>query len=476
MEPTESTRPRPGWRRIPPSKVRRAGWNVADQALSALTNVVLSFIVARNVDADGFGAFSVAFLVFSLLIGAERSLVGGPLSMRHSHEDRALQHLTVRPALGTSLAMALVVSLGSLVAGLAIGGVLGPTLIALAAVLPFLILQDTARMAFFAWARPRDATINDAAWAVVQFGLVAVVVAADRATPATMVLCWGAGAAVASVVGMVQLRGWPTICGVGDWIRRHRDLMGFLMLEYLVGVGAFQGGLLLIGGALGVSDIGALRAAQVLIGPIGILSTAAMSFGVPEVARRTCLPGATMRIAAAASGVLVAVTALYSAVILLIPDSLGEALLGDTWTGASAVLLPVALGSVVAGGKLGPAIFTYGLGLARKTIRLVSLLAVLAVVFMAIGAQLAQATGLAWGLALAQAVVMPWWFLLLRQAVRSGAKPAGAVALDAPGAAVDLPETGPDLLGLGSAEEWPADWQDGGREVTGEASRGETPT
>jgi hypothetical protein len=75
--------------------VRRAGWNVADQALSALTNVVLSFIVARNVDADGFGAFSVAFLVFSLLIGAERSLVGGPLSMRHSHEDRALQHLTV---------------------------------------------------------------------------------------------------------------------------------------------------------------------------------------------------------------------------------------------------------------------------------------------------------------------------------------------------------------------------------------------
>ena len=420
-------------------RARRAGWNIADQALSALTNVVLAFVVARSVSAQGFGAFSVAFLLFSLVIGAERSLVGQPLAMRHSHETGQQQRVTVRLVLGTSLALGLVAAAGSLVLGLVVPGALGRTLVALACVLPFLIVQDAARMAFFAWARPRDATLNDATWAVVQFALVAAVVRADLATPATMVLCWGGGAVVAVLLATWQLHAWPALRGVGRWAGGHRDVAGYLMVEYVVGVGAFQGGLLLVGATLGVGDIGALRAAQVLMGPIGILSTAAMSFGVPEIARRRALPARAERLAVLASLALLAVTAAYAVVLLLVPDGLGEALLGDTWTGASAVLLPVALVSVVASGKLGPAIITYGLGLARRTIWLVSVLGVLAVVFMALGAWLAGAVGLAWGLCAAQAAIVPWWFLLLHRAVRSGAKPAGAAAEEHDAAAAGTP-------------------------------------
>lgn len=408
--------------------VRRAGWNIADQGLSALTNVVLAIVVARNVSAEGFGAFSVAFLLFSLVIGAERSLVGEPLAIRHSHETHEQQRATVRLVLGTSLAMSLVASAGTFALGMMAEGVLARTLMSLALVLPFLIVQDAARMAFFAWARPREATVNDALWAAVQFALVAVVVEADLATPATLVLCWGAGAAAAVAVAMWQLRARPAIRGIAGWANEHRDLAGFLMMEYVVGAGAFQGGLLLIGASLGVGDIGALRAAQVLMGPIGILATAAVTFGVPEIARRRSLPARTELLAVIASGALMAVTGFYVVMLLLLPDDLGGALFGDTWAGASAVLLPVALGSLVAGGKLGPVIVTCGLGLARKTIWLVCLLGALAVAGMGIGAWFAGAPGLAWGLCLAQASVTPWWFVLLRRAVRSGTKPAGANA------------------------------------------------
>lgn len=411
-------------------RARRAGWNIADQALSALTNVVLAFVVARNVSAEGFGAFSVAFLLFSLVIGIERSLVGEPLAIRHSHETPAQQRVTVRLALGTSLALALVASVVSLVLGLAFPGVLGRTLLVLACVLPFLVVQDAARMAFFAWARPRDATVNDAVWAAVQFGLVAGVAGAGLATPAAMVACWGGGAAAAVAVALRQLQAWPTLRGVLEWSGRHRDVAGYLLLEYLVGVGAFQGGLLLIGASLGVGDIGALRAAQVLIGPVGILSTAAMTFGVPEIARRRSLPARAERLAVLASVGFMAVTGVYVALLVLVPDDLGQVLLGDTWTGAEAVLVPVALASLVAGAKVGPAIITYGLGLARRTIWLVSSLGLLAVLFMGVGAWLADSVGLAWGLCAAQAVIVPWWFLLLHRAVRSGAKPAGAAAED----------------------------------------------
>ena len=412
--------------------------------LSAATNVVMSFIVARNVSAPEFGAFAVAFLIFSLVIGVERALVGEPLSMRHAGQPRTEQVATARAALGTTVVITLPVSLGLALVGLFLGGVLGPALLALAVALPFLIIQDTCRMAFFAWGHPARATLNDAVWAVFQFAAVAAVIALGTATPASMLLAWGFGAAVAAVTGLAQLRALPHPSGVPAWIRDNRALVGYLLAEYLLGVGAFQGGILIIGGLLGVSDIGSLRAAQVLVGPLGVISAAAATFGIPEVARLSGLPRHTLRFAAAASLGLAGLALVYTVGLAIIPDSLGVALLGDTWTGARSVLIPVALASAAASLKLGPVIFLYGRGLARLTFRLVATLAVLAVALMALGAHLANARGLAWGLFLAQVVIVPFWFLQLRAVLR------GEVA---DGGRSDDDELDP--FGIGSQVDWP---------------------
>lgn len=428
-------------------KVRRAGWNIVDQGLSALTNVALSFVVARNVDAAGFGAFAVAFLVFSLLIGLQRALVGQPLSIRHSHVTGPVRRRVAREAFGTVLALVLPVSVGVVVASRFVTGPLQPTLLALAVALPFLLLQDTCRMAFFAWAKPQLATLNDLVWTVAQFAAIAAVVLLGRSSTWALVLCWGLGAAVAAAVGMVQLRVVPGFARVWAWVREHRDLVGYLLAEYLLGVGAFQGGILLVGGALGVSDIGSLRGAQVLIGPLGVVSAALITFGVPEVSRRGRLPRRVLLLAASGSAAMIALTLLYTVLLLLIPESVGTALLGDTWSGSRGVLVPIALGSAFAALKMGPVIFIYGLGLARKSVRLVALLAVLAVVFMAVGARAGQAAGLAWGMALAQLAVGPLWFWQLRRIERDEARrrrgspaPHAPATADAPGreAAVDL--------------------------------------
>lgn len=402
------------------SRALRAGWNIADQVLSAATNVVMTFIVARNVSAPDFGAFAVAFMIFALVIGAERALVGSPLSISHSGDVGEARRRTASAALGTSLALTLPVSIGLLVAAPFCSDSVASTLRVLAVVLPFLILQDTCRMAFFAWARPQLATLNDFIWAVLQFSAVAAFIAAGAVSPATMVAAWGGGAVVAAVVGMAQLRAWPRIFATRGWFREHRSTLGYLFLEYLFATAAFQGGLLLIGSLLGLSDIGAIRAAQTLIGPLGIISTGVMTFGVPEVSRHG-VPARPMRVAAMTSSALVLISALYTAVLLLIPNSLGTALLGDTWAGAQDVLLPIALGSVVAGGKLGPVILIYGMGRVRNTFRLVATLAVCAVTFMAIGAAVGGVVGLAWGMCLAQAVVVPLWFVQLRALLREPA-------------------------------------------------------
>ena len=404
------------------SKIRRASWNLIDQVLSAATNVLLSFLVARNVSANEFGAFSVAFLLFSLMIGVSRALVGTPLSIRHSGESGEVRRATARAAFGTVLTVTLAASALLLLAGLIWRATLGPTLIALAVVLPFLILQDTCRMSFFAWAQPKLAALNDAIWAVLQLTFVLVLVRSGHVSAPVMVLAWGVAAAPASIVGMFQLRAVPIFGRVRAWIYETRGIVGYLLAEYIVGIGTFQGGLLLIGGLLGLSDIGSLRAAQILLGPLGIVATATMTFGVPEVARHGRLPRRAVASALAISGLLVAVAIVYTGLLLLIPQNVGVQLLGQTWAGARSVLLPVAAASIFASGKLGPAVLLYGRGLMRATFRMQVTLAAAAVVFMSVGAYLGGIHGLAWGTALAQAVVVPLWFFKLRTVVHVGEK------------------------------------------------------
>src|SRR5690348_6206013 len=77
--------------RLPSVRVRglrtlasRAGWNLADQAVSSATNLVLSVLAARNLSVEGFGAFAVAFTVYSFLISGGRALISRPLTVRYT--------------------------------------------------------------------------------------------------------------------------------------------------------------------------------------------------------------------------------------------------------------------------------------------------------------------------------------------------------------------------------------------------------
>src|SRR5918997_7207402 len=94
--------------------LRGASWSVVDQALSAVSNLGLSVVVARSVSAGGFGAFAMAFLVFGIGIAVTKAVVGQPLQIRYSGESRLGQQAAMRRALGCALLLGLV---GSVVLG-----------------------------------------------------------------------------------------------------------------------------------------------------------------------------------------------------------------------------------------------------------------------------------------------------------------------------------------------------------------------
>jgi O-antigen/teichoic acid export membrane protein len=397
---------------------RKAGWNIVDQALSALSNTLLSVIVARSVNADGFGAFSVAFVVFGIALALTRSVVGSPLQIRFSSHSGDSFSSAVGRASGLAVLLGVATGILCLCAGLLLGGVSGAALVALAVILPGLLLQDTCRMAFFARGDARSAALIDAVWSVVQVAILAALIWNGQRSVGPLVLAWGAAAAVSAVLGFKLLRCVPRPRQAFEWMREQRDVTRYLFAEYFLGLGASQIAILLVGVIAASSAVGSLRAAQVLLGPLAIVGVAAFQFAMPEFARRPDLSSRRRWWAGLGlSGLLGSVTICYLTLLLLIPDRLGVQLFGDSWEGASAVLLAMGLSSLASSLANGPACVLYGMGLAKNTFRINLAKAPILLLLVLTGTWLWGAVGAAWGLAAVEAMVLPLWVLTLRRAL-----------------------------------------------------------
>jgi O-antigen/teichoic acid export membrane protein len=396
--------------------LRVVSWSVVDQALSALSNLGLAIAVARTTSASGFGTFAVAFLVFGISLAMTKSAVGQPLQMRLSGASAAERHRGFQAGLGAATVLGLAFGLLMSVVGLALGGEVGGALVALALVLPGLMLQDSCRMAAFTMGRPQLAALIDAVWTAVQFGLMAVMISNGQHQVGGLILAWGGAAAVSALLGVAVLRVRPVPSRTAGWVRQHLSLIRYLLPEYFLGLGAMQLGILLVGVVAGVTAVGSLRAAQVLLGPLGVVGAAVAQFAIPEVARRPSLSSRWLAtLAAAVSLGLGVLTIGYVALLLLLPDAVGMVLFGESWAGAAAVLLAMGVCTVSSSLSSGPAGVLYGLGQARATFRItlakgpVQLLAVLA------STSLAGAVGAAWALAAVEAAVLPLWIVTLRR-------------------------------------------------------------
>lgn len=393
----------------------RAGWGLADQAVSSLTNAGLSIIIARSVDAASFGAFGIAFAVFSFALGSSRALATDPLVIRYSAAGTEDFRRAVGGATGLALALGLAAGTAVLAAGAAVGGTVGGALSTLAVVLPGLLLQDAWRHAFLAARRPRNALVNDLCWGAVQFVAIGLLVRAGTPSASMLVLGWGGAALVAAGLGLAQMRVLPRPERAGAWLREHRDLGPLLVLEYAITMGAFNAALLLIGLLGGLAEVGAIRAAQVLLGPLQMLFLGVTAITVPEFSRRLDRPPRTLaRYAAFVSGTLGAAGTACLVVLLLLPERLGREVLGDTWAGARSALPYIGVMMICVGLQAGPYLMLRALAAGRHVLKVSALQAPLTLVLGIVGAVTAGAAGAAGGFAVAHVVGTGLWWRNLR--------------------------------------------------------------
>ncbi|MEU7312976.1 hypothetical protein [Streptomyces sp. NPDC007083] len=397
--------------------VGRLSWGLADQAASSMTNFAVGVYVARSLGLAAFGAFSLAWVTYGVVLSVSRGMATDPLVVRFSGVPDASWRGAVARASGTALGVGAAAGAACLALGPALGGQVGSAFSCLGVLLPGLLLQDAWRYSFFAAGIGRKAFVNDLVWGVAL--VPAMVCAARVGSVAAFVAAWGASAAVAAAYGCLQSGILPRPTGARAWLREHRDLGYRYLVENTCVSGASQLRAYGLGAIAGVGAVGVIRGAELLLGPFLAVLMGLSLVTVAEAAR--VLRRAPHRLGPFClllSGGQAAAALLWGGALLLLPDRAGALVLGDVWHAAAELIVPATLGVAGAGLGTGAAAGLRALAAARRSLRS-QLLASACYVGGGLGGAAAAGTvGSAWGVAAATCLGSAVWWLQLRSALR----------------------------------------------------------
>jgi N-acetylglucosaminyldiphosphoundecaprenol N-acetyl-beta-D-mannosaminyltransferase len=328
------------------SHVVALGWTGIDQLLSSVSNVIISLAVARGAGVSGLGAYTVAFALYLIILGFQRALVTEPLLAIPKRADR-----DDHSPLGLGAAVIFVLLGAGIVAmfGLLLGR---SELMALAAVLPFVCLQDAYRHVLFRRRQAHLAAASDAIW--VAASVAAWPLVASGGGVEVAVIVWGLGGALGAFLAAAATRILPSFGGraLRWWTREARPLGGALAVTSLTYAIGAQLVLVGLSGVLGEDALGELRAAQILFGPVALATTAISFFALPRMAsarERLSVRIAGLVSIGSAVLVLLCVGALFIAAPLLFPI-----LYGSGFDAQPALLVPLALQMAVGALAMGP--------------------------------------------------------------------------------------------------------------------------
>jgi hypothetical protein len=414
------TRPSPIGRRGRRSRgfARRVGWSVADQGISSLSNFVLGILVARSLDPESLGAFTLAYVTFAFAISASRGTSTDPLVVRYSGTEPPVWTRAVASAGGTALLNGVVVGVLCVVVGLLLPADVGYGFIALGVGLPGILLQDSYRFAFFSEGKASRAFANDLVWGVLQVATLVALVVTDRLTVVTSLLAFGATASLAAAFGYLQCGVAPRPLLARRWLVDQKALGGRYLIENLSGGVTRLLRMSVVGLVAGLTAVGLIRAADILMGPFVVLLAGVGQIAVPEAKQvlsrapehfvRFCFWLAS----AQASGAVVwGVFALVA-----FPLGLGELLVGGNWDGARDLLIPVLLTLVLSCFVLGASTGVRALAASRRSLPAQLTSDGLYLLGGGLGAVVAGASGSCWGVAISAVLSIGVWWRQLRRA------------------------------------------------------------
>jgi O-antigen/teichoic acid export membrane protein len=410
----------------------RVGWGIADQALSSITNFAIGIVIARLFGTQALGAFALAFTTYAVGLNISRGLASDPLVVRYAGGEPAASRRAITEATGTALVVGTLcgiacVLFGALL-GKTLGSSLGPVFVALGIVFPGLLVQDAWRFAFFTSGRNGQAFLNDLVWTAAQLVAFALLIPVGTTGIAVLVLAWGGAASVAAVVGALQADLWPRPALVRSWIGRHRDLGLRYVGENLTVSSEIQLRASGIGAIAGLQTVGSLRAVELLLGPLNVIHFGVELAAVPHAVR--VMRGSVRRLVKSCLMVgygLAGLMLLWGGMLMLLPDRVGLAILGSSWSTVHGLLLPMTVSTACSGVTAGASVGLRALAAARRSLRARLAASSVRLAGALTGAAAAGAVGAAWGLVCGSVIASSIWWWQFRRGLREYAPAADGV-------------------------------------------------
>ena len=411
----------------------RLGWGLADQGVSSLTNVAVSFYLVHTLSATDFGAFSLAYVTYGFALNASRGLSTDPLMVRFSGAEVQVWRQAVAACTGTALGTGLITGVFAVTAGVFVGGITGAGFLALGLTLPGLMLQDSWRFSFFALGRGDYAFLNDIIWAATLAPSLVILRIVGHASVFWVVLAWGTSGTLAAAVGPLQARILPNLFCAWVWLVRHRDLGPRYLAEGVVSNSSAQLRSYGTGIILGLAAVGYLQAVVTLMGPTTIIFSATGLVLIPEAARLLRRrPDRVWLFCILCSAGMAALGIVWGLVLLIAsPIGLGSLMLGAIWRPTYPLIFPAVVTIAATACNLGAGTGLHALGASRRSLH-VTIFASAAVVGLSLlGAAKWGVTGTMWGTATAGWLTTAVSWFQLRAALRDAkiASPHGLATI-----------------------------------------------
>ena len=406
----------------------RAVWSVLGQTISSGSNFLLSVLVLSVARASEFATFAICATTYGFVLQLCRATVGVPITLFYSDGAGVADPKGHRSAVGLSVAVGLLV--GAAAAGVAAFSADGTQLLVLGASLPFLLWQDMVRYVCFAHGRPAVAAGADALWFVLQVLGSAVVLAAGRGSATTLLAVWAGAGTISALVTGVRLGMTPRFAAAVRWGWTHHWLIWRLLAEFVVAAGSHYGvyyGLAIVAGS---GELGRLKAAQTLLGPVVVLLQGGGLLGIPESVRAANDPARLRRLATRLSAVLGLGSLGFGIVMYALLPSIGPSVFPNAWADARPLIPMLAVFTAALGASTGATGALRALGASPwlLRVRMVSGAVLIAVGFVA--SAWFGANGSLLSLAVVEATVAAIaWFRLMRVT----GTPATNLTADAPG-------------------------------------------
>ena len=314
-------------------------WSVIDQVVSSASNAVLPLVALALLRPEDAGRLSVLLSMVFFALGVCRSLLGETFLLSARPVGGGDDHVN-REMLGAALILGLLCGVPIAAAAVVLLHA-GWSTVPLALGFGAVVLQDTARYAFFAQIQARRAVVSDVTWLIVF--VATVLVLRSRATPASLMVGWILAGSIAGGVGAWQLRAVPAVRATTAVLRRLARLGAKIGAEYIAVSGLPQALIAIVGLSGSLAAAGPYRLATTLLTPAGVVVTGVITALQPVCVRFSDQPVRLRSyfLRAAALGSL-AVTG-CAALVLAVPPSWGRRPFGDAYHAARLLCIPLGL-------------------------------------------------------------------------------------------------------------------------------------